>query len=223
MHGGTYSMFEDKKGTMWFATSVDGLMHYDPEKKQIVRYKSENNNDWSLRSDNLQFVMEDRDGGMWAALHTGGIERFSLTDPQIETFTQKRGNIAGNLVTSIYQDQRGVLWIGSFGALNRIDRQRGLNEISQGPGLNGDVFLTMVEDPKGRLLVGTFRDSIQELDPSSGKFKKLNPPLVSPEVAKYPITRLLFDEHGTVMGGFQVRTVKNRPAHRKTGRLCAGR
>ncbi len=198
MHGGTYSMFEDKKGTMWFATSIDGLMHYDPRKKQIVRYKSENNNDWSLRSDNLQFVMEDRDGGMWAALHTGGIERFSLTDPQIQTFTQKRGNIASSLVTSIYQDQRGVLWIGSFGALNRIDRQRGLNEIAQGPGLNGEVFLTMAEDPKGRLLVGTFRDSILELDTQSGKFKKPARPIVSPEVAKHPITRLLFDEHGTL-------------------------
>ena len=193
MHGGTYSMFEDKNGTMWFATSVDGLMHYDPKRKQIVRYKSEHNDDWSLRSDNLQFVMEDRDGSMWAALHTGGIERFSLADPQIQTFTQKRGNIAGSLVTSIYQDHRGVLWIGSFGALNRIDRLHGLNEISQGPGLNGDVFLTMLEDPKGRLLAGTYRDSIQELDVRSGKFKK---PIVSPEVARYPITRLLFDEHG---------------------------
>ena len=108
---------------------------------------------------------------MWAALHTGGIERFSLTDPQIQTFTQKRGNIAGNLVTSIYQDQRGVLWIGSFGALNRIDRLRGLNEVPQGPGLNGEVFLTIVEDAKGRLLVGTFRDSIQELDAGPGNSK----------------------------------------------------
>lgn len=211
MHGGTYSMFEDKKGRMWFATLVDGLMQYDPEKKQIVRYKNENNNDWSLRSNNLQFVMQDRDGNMWAALHTGGIERFSLTDPQIQTFTQKRGNIAGNLVTSIYQDQRGVLWIGSFGALNRIDRLHGLNEVSQGPGLNGEVFLTMVEDAKGRLLAGTFRDSIQELDARSGKFKKLNPPIVSPEVAKYPITRLLFDEQGTLWAASKSGLLKIDP------------
>ena len=211
MHGGTYSMFEDKKGTMWFSTLVDGLMHYDPEKKQIVRYKNESNNDWSLRSNNLQFVMQDRDGNMWAALHTGGIERFSLTDPQIQTFSQKRGNLAGNLVTSIYQDQRGVLWIGSFGALNRIDRQHGLNEVPQGPGLNGEVFLTMVEDAKGRLLVGTFRDSIQELDPRTGKFKKLNPPLVSPEVAKHPITRLLFDEQGTLWAASKSGLLKIDP------------
>jgi ligand-binding sensor domain-containing protein/signal transduction histidine kinase len=198
MRGGTYSMFEDRDGRMWFSTMVDGLMRYDRANNQIVRYRSEANNDSSLRSDSLRFVTEDRDGGMWAGFYTGGIERFSLSDPQVQTYTQKRGNLAGNFVTSIYEDQRGVLWIGSFGALNRIDRHNGKNEIAQGPGLNGDVFLTMLEDGKGRLLTGTYRDSILELDPETGKFKKPAKPIVSPEVGKYPISRLLFDSHGVL-------------------------
>jgi ligand-binding sensor domain-containing protein/signal transduction histidine kinase len=211
MHGGTFSLFEDKKGRMWFATAVDGLMEYDRTKGQIIRYMNDNKNDWSLRSNNLQFVMEDRDGGMWAALHTGGIERFSLTDPEIQTFTQKRGNIAGSLVTSIYQDRNGVLWIGSFGALNRIDRRHAQNVVSQGPGVNGEVFLSMTEDPKGRLLVGTYRDGIQELDTRSGQFKKLVQPTISADVSRYPITRMLFDGHGILWAASRAGLVRIDP------------
>jgi signal transduction histidine kinase/ligand-binding sensor domain-containing protein len=198
MHGGAYSIFEDTHGRMWFATVVDGLIEYDRAKGQIVRYENEENNDGSLRSNSLGFVTEDRDGGMWAALHTGGIERFSLDDPEIQTFTQKRGNIASSLVTSIYQDQHKVLWIGSFGALNRIDRLHGQNIVPLGPGIGGEIFLSIIEDSKGRLLVGTYRNGIQQLDPRSGQFKKLGQPIVSPDIAKYPITRLLFDGRGTL-------------------------
>jgi signal transduction histidine kinase/ligand-binding sensor domain-containing protein len=198
MHGGAYSMFEGRDGRMWFATAVDGLMEYDRVKGQIIRYRNQAKDDGSLGSNSIQFVTDDRDGGMWVGLHTGGIDRFSLTDPEIQTFIQDRGNIAGNLVTSIYEDHHGVLWIGSFGALNRIDRLHGENVVPMGPGVKGEVFLSIVEDGKGRLLTGTFRDGIQQLDAINGKFKKLVKPLVSPDAAKYPITRLLFDEHGTL-------------------------
>ena len=215
MHGGAYSMFEDTHGRMWFATAVDGLMEYDRSKGKIIRYENEEKNDRSLRSNSTQFVIEDRNGGMWAALHTGGIERFSLTDPDIQTYTEKRGNIAGSLVTSIYEDHDDVLWIGSFGALNRIDRLHGQNLIALGPGVRGEVFLSIIEDSKGRLLVGTFRDGIQQLDAKSGQFKKLRRPIVSPDIARYPITRLLFDEQGTLWAATKDGLVRIDPITRK--------
>lgn len=211
MHGGAYSMFEDRDGRMWFATAEDGLMELDRTSDQIVRYKNMQTDDWSLRSNSIQFVMQDRNGNMWAALHTGGIDKFSLTDPKIQTFTQKQGNLAGSLVTSLYEDHAGILWVGSFGALNRIDRMRGKNTIALGPNVKGEVFLSMIEDPQGRLLAGTYRDGIRQLDPKTGHFMHLLQPIVSPDVAKFPVTRLLFDHRGTLWAATRDGLVKIDP------------
>lgn len=213
MHSGAYSMYEDRDGRMWFAAAIDGLMAFDQTNGTIIRYKNKEKDDESLRSNSVQFVMQDRDGGMWAALHTGGIERFSRSDPEIQTFTHKRGNIAGSLITSIYEDLNQILWFGSFGALNRIDRVRGQNIVPAGPGIRGEI-LSMIEDPHGRLLAGTYRDGIQQMDQLTGQFKKLQQPIASPKVAEHPITRLMFDKNSVLWAATRDGLVKIDPLTR---------
>ena len=76
------------------------------------------------------------------------------------------------MVNAIYEDREGFLWIGTTGALNRLDRKTGRYEhFSLGEdGVASDV-LSIVEDGSGTLWVGTSGQGLGRLDRRTGKFK----------------------------------------------------
>ena len=75
-----YSIIQDKKGFMWFAT-VNGLNKYDGY--NITRYSHYSSNPKSLNSKYVNVIREDPSSVLWVG--TGaGLDRF---DPETESFT----------------------------------------------------------------------------------------------------------------------------------------
>jgi ligand-binding sensor domain-containing protein len=75
------------------------------------------------------------------------------------------------LVTSIYEDHHGIVWIASMGGLNRIDRRTGKNIVPAGAGVGGDEIIAILQDPSGDLLAGTFQ-GLQRLDQKTGELSR---------------------------------------------------
>src|SRR4029453_14833882 len=94
--------------------------------------------------------------------------RHNITNPQ---------SLADDEVLSVLEDRRGVLWVGTKGALNRIvrgshgnpDRYTFFPATDPGLGLASTVVVSMVEDRKGYVWFGTFGGGLNRFDPKSGR------------------------------------------------------
>src|ERR1700761_6036956 len=150
---GVYSMLESRDGTMWFATIGDGLLRYNRNDGTLTRYKNNPADSESLASNNVLSLYEDREGELWVCMNDARPNLVAERPSAFQSFTQQRGSLAGALVTTIFEDSNRILWIGSTGGLNRIDRQTGRNTVPLGSAAKGDI-LSIAEDRSGTLLAG---------------------------------------------------------------------
>jgi ligand-binding sensor domain-containing protein/two-component sensor histidine kinase len=192
---GVDSMLESRDGTMWFASVGAGLLRYNRNKGTLTRYRNDPADSESLGSSNAFSLYEDREGEIWVCLHDAEPNVFAERPSAFQSFTKKRGTLAGALVTTIFEDSDRILWIGSTGGLNRIDRQTGQNDVSPA---KSDI-LSIIEDRSGTLVAGTYRDGLQKLDRNTGLLTPYGRYGQQPSnQAENPIARLLIDRNAVL-------------------------
>ncbi len=186
-------MLESRDGTMWLSSS-DGLLKLDRENNKIVNYRNHPADSESLES-NVISIYQDKEGNIWTCFQEIQPNFFSERPQAFENFTYQRGSLVNALVTSIYEDQNGILWIGSMGGLNRIDRRTGKNTVPPRSGVRNEI-LAILEDHSGVLFSGTYHQGLERIDRETGK---LIPYVRGPSNhARNPIMRLIFDHEGTL-------------------------
>ena len=82
MKGTVYDVMEDSKGNIWLATKGDGVVLAKPTGKDGLSYKLSrfryNKNDmYSLSSDNVYTIYEDKNGRIWVGTFANGINYIS--------------------------------------------------------------------------------------------------------------------------------------------------
>jgi signal transduction histidine kinase/ligand-binding sensor domain-containing protein len=194
---GVTSMLEDHSGTLWLATNGAGLLKFDREHLQFIRYRHNVTDPDSIGEDSIGNLALYKEGIMWVSLGGLGLTSFA-TSPM--PFKRYRHGFGEPFVGAIYQDREGILWIGTHEALNRIDRNANKYtpyHIGE-PGEGTDV-ISICEDRSGHLWVGTFSHGLYQFDRPTGRFKAYkhdssNPYSLSNDI----ISRLLIDNNGTL-------------------------
>jgi ligand-binding sensor domain-containing protein/signal transduction histidine kinase len=194
----TYSMLESRGGTMWFGTEGGGLLRYDREHNRLVCYKNHPENIESLGANSVISLFEDGEGQIWVDLHESVPYYFSEKPPLFENFTHQRGSLKGSLVSALYEDRNKVLWIGSTGGLNRIDRTHGTNTVPPGVAVKGEI-LSILEDPSGTLVAGSYREGLLQLNPATGQAKPYHPPRGIPSNQSENAIKGLFFDHARTL------------------------
>ncbi|PQJ79102.1 hybrid sensor histidine kinase/response regulator transcription factor [Polaribacter porphyrae] len=102
----------DSKNRIWLATLDGGLNLYNREKDDFIVYKNYNNTSNSASSNHINSILEDENETIWLATELGLIN----FNPENNTFENYEDSILKNVnITSLYQNKKGDLWIGSFG------------------------------------------------------------------------------------------------------------
>jgi len=111
------SIYQDKRGSIWFGT-VEGVCRYNINTTIKSCFASESN-----ISQYVTVFFEDREGNMLIGTSNDGLFIIG-NDNHVNHYTSDKNSVRGlshNEIHSIYQDDSGILWIGTHLGLNRLD------------------------------------------------------------------------------------------------------
>ena len=111
------SLYSDPSGVLWIATR-NGVYKYDPalnKLKTIEKYITNKLSNWN----DYNSITQDEKGNVWIANNIHGLLRFeSISDDfnriEISGQNYSRDERSDNILTRIFCDRTGVLWIGSM-------------------------------------------------------------------------------------------------------------
>ncbi|MCY6482961.1 diguanylate cyclase [Clostridium aestuarii] len=175
------SLYFDQQGLLWIGTYGNGLnkMDYTTENFSILKHNE--NDDKSLSSDIVLSVLEDHNDTLWIGTWNGGVNRLKnkktvdlkfINDPQDKT------SISGNTIWTMVEDRRGDMWFGTWNdGLNRLTAEERLKKDprfirysynSKDPkSLGNNSILSIYEDSRGILWIGTWGGGLNRLDPDN--------------------------------------------------------
>jgi ligand-binding sensor domain-containing protein/two-component sensor histidine kinase len=112
----------DSKGDMWIGTNK-GLGIYDHKTKTIQKYLHNTQNEFTISSNIVYALMEDRSGIIWVS--GNGLDKCDPHKNVFKTFRNEPDNkntLSQNMVRSFCEDDKGKIWIGTeSGAVNIYD------------------------------------------------------------------------------------------------------
>jgi len=165
-------IYEDSRGELWLGASA-GLFRYHPEMDSLRRYPHNPHDATSLNSNGINTIAEDRAGEMWIGTVTGGVFRW---ERDTSRFTHYRiVNRPGNdtVARKILADRRGTIWIATVEGLYRFNQAADAIErapVSPDHPLTFDHIVTLYEDRRGRLWIGTFGAGLWRYEAATGRF-----------------------------------------------------
>ncbi|HEX2867407.1 MAG TPA: two-component regulator propeller domain-containing protein [Ignavibacteriales bacterium] len=182
------SVFQDKDGNLWAGTFGGGLeklpFNYlgakDPQRVNFIHYKNNPNDRYSLGSNWIMKVIQDRAGSLWIATFGGGLSRLDPYTGKFSVFKNdpmNPGSLSDNDVISLCEDQSGIIWIGTHlgKGINRYDKSRNkFKHYRHIPGdptsLSDNVVWTFSEDLEGNIWIGTYRGGLNLFDRHTHRF-----------------------------------------------------
>jgi signal transduction histidine kinase/ligand-binding sensor domain-containing protein len=161
------AMVAGPRGGIWMRTGV-GLARLDPANGSLEAVAVPG---VEAGGGAVVQLLPDRKGGLWIAPWSGPIRRFDFATRQFTAFPRIHadGWEANGVVFDLYQDDDGILWLGTVDGLSRLDPEDGVFRTFSKGLLGANVF-SVLEDDAGLLWLGTNR-GLARFDPESETFR----------------------------------------------------
>ena len=117
------NIVEDKEGNLWIGTSY-GLNKFNPYSEKFTRYTNDPDNSLSFSNGGALSLFIDKDEVLWIGSSKGELNKY---DPLLDSFTKYHpdpGNRSLTKILVIYEDQTGILWIGTNSGLYQFDKNK---------------------------------------------------------------------------------------------------
>jgi signal transduction histidine kinase/ligand-binding sensor domain-containing protein/DNA-binding response OmpR family regulator len=167
-----FSLCEERSGILWIGTYGDGLIKYDPQLNKFYRYVHDPDNPGSISGNIIFSIIEDKSCNLWIGTQGGGLNRLDKGTNQFTCF------LRNSVVTNIYEDRSGNLWMAGSGLKKLDHRTRQFTSYRYNPedpsGISSDrttAIYETSEDGQQVLWVGTYSSGLNRLDSENEKFK----------------------------------------------------
>ncbi len=110
------SIYQGESGKIWFGTADNGLGYINKYTKSMANYLSDPNDAYSILSNNVKSVFNDKYGFLWVGTNAG-INRIDRQSDRFKWHERTSGTtntFSSNYITSIYKEKSGTLWLGTF-------------------------------------------------------------------------------------------------------------
>jgi ligand-binding sensor domain-containing protein/signal transduction histidine kinase len=188
-----WTLHRDKRGILWAGTS-GGLSRFVPTKNlaqsTFVTYTSSPDDSSTLSSNSIRSFVEARDGAFWI----GTLHGLNVADSASVAASMRTGKLAvrrimydernpnslsDNRVMALFEDSKGVVWIGTSNGLNALDRATGrltrYTHSTDPHSISSNWIKSVMEDASGTLWVAT-ANGLNRFDRATKRFTSYGVP-----------------------------------------------
>jgi len=171
---------EDSKGFIWASTDGNGLYKLDPSSGEIILSFAQVKEKVGFVSPNIRSLFLDSKQRLWIGAAGDGLSVINLqnlsSEKKLELNWQPE-KFAGLVISHIYEDNVGAIWIGTEVGLYRYDSQANtfqsiIHEADNIYSLSTNQISYLYQDNGGVFWVGTF-NGLNKWNTSTAKFDHL--------------------------------------------------
>lgn len=160
-----FAFLKDSKKNVWVGTN-NGLYKITPDGKR-VNYLDDVSKLDAMRSAFVRAIYEDHKGNIWIGFENSAVAYFN-PNTGIFTFIKQNKNgdkVFGNIVYSIVEYPKNVIWVGSESGLNRIILSKNgdyfIKNYFEENGLPDKSVNGIISDDKGNLWISTTKGLVK--------------------------------------------------------------
>ncbi|MCH8318853.1 MAG: SpoIIE family protein phosphatase, partial [Bacteroidetes bacterium] len=230
-----YSIFEDKKGALWFGTRNGGVCKLSPGSSKFEIFTTA----IGLINNTVYSISEDKTGNLWFGTREGAF----LFDPKTRVFKKPPGDngVGRYKVYKIFKDSKDNLWFGILGGLLTMYDGKHYKKFGKDDGLKHKFILCITEDKENNLWFGAYGGGIYKYDGkkftnySSKDGMSSDSPFfltcdnnnniwigLSQGVDRFDQKTQTFKHYGKQEGFFGVKTVQNAVCNDRQGNIWIG-
>ncbi len=151
---------QDSRGFLWFGTQ-QGINKYDGYRLKV--YLNDPFDNTSLKYDSIQTIHNDRNGKLWIGSYCDTISCFNITHDNFSNINirkKSKNKQAALPVSSIAEDLKGNLWIGTYEGLIKYTAGTGKvnyfnNNVSKADLVPGDDIYCVFAGEDDSVFIGT--------------------------------------------------------------------
>jgi len=152
-----YEIARAADGTLWIGGS-HGLWRWDTRDAGSLPTEVARES-FGEQQGGVFAIWEDRNRFLWVGTGRSGLMLLDRLNGDVTGFTHVRGDttsLSSNSVRCIFEDSRGILWIGTSFGLNRMNRENGtFRSLTRRDGFPNDVIYGILEDDRQYLWMST--------------------------------------------------------------------
>ncbi|OQP57749.1 hypothetical protein A3860_08975 [Niastella vici] len=169
----------DRNNKLWVSTNA-GITILDIANDQSMQYLEADKQRYSLSSNAITSVLEDRDGRMWIGCLRGGI---NIIDNRKKLFGKvdvdplAANTLLSNYIFAFYEGSDGKLWVGTDGnGLSIWDRKTNTfrnyrHDPADAHSLSNDYITAITSDPENKVWVATYRGGMNRYNSAANNFE----------------------------------------------------
>jgi len=158
------NLYEDESNILWIG-DYDGLKYFDPQKNEFESVEFFNRRSSYPDNNFVKSFYFDSKGDLWAGTLGGGLTYFNVTTKEAKRYIhleEDENTISDSRVLPIFEDSENVLWIGTYGGLNRFARESETfihytNKPYDISSISNDRIYSILETKQGELWIGTYQ------------------------------------------------------------------
>ena len=149
-----YSIVHDSRDIIWITTYGNGLYAYELATGDLQHFTFDIGQSSHINSNYLQYVMEDRSGGIWVSSEFSGLSHLEILNKGTQRLHPSGENSSdrSNTIRMLFQTRNGNIYMANrMGSLYEYDP--GLTKTIRREDFTHNVY-SMNEDPEGNLWLG---------------------------------------------------------------------
>lgn len=121
----TYTIYEDKSGTLWIGTFGGGLNKFDKRTEKFTNFRNSPDDTYSISEDRILNIFEDSEGIIWIGTYGGGLNQFDRELNRFTRITEDEG-LTSYVVYGILEDEHKNLWMSTNNGIFKYSRDENI-------------------------------------------------------------------------------------------------